>query len=208
MVRVKICGLTNRDDALLAVKSGADAVGIVNVRASKRFVDLNKAKKIFSTLPVFVSKIVVATPKNVGEALEIEETGADYIQLHGNESLDFVRELRVKTGLGIIKKITVDGSSPENSRRYSEIVDAILLDTEVEGVLGGTGKIHDWDMSKEIVESLEKPVILAGGLNPGNVEIAIEKVNPYAVDVSSGVESTPGRKDKKKIEQFITNARK
>ncbi len=207
MTRVKVCGITNPEDALMAVNYGADAIGIVNVKVTPRFVDLKKAREIFDSLPVFVSKVIVAMPETIEEALEIEKTKADYIQLHGDESLDFIRELKENTNLGIIKKISVDENSLENSERYSEIVDAILLDTKVKGISGGTGRVHDWDISRKVVESVRKPVILAGGLNPRNVKSAIEEVKPYAVDTSSGVESKPGKKDKKKVEQFIMTAK-
>ena len=207
MTKVKICGITNKEDALIAINYGADAIGVVNVKESKRFVDLNKARGIFDALPIFVSKIVVEMPESIEEALEISETRANYIQLHGDETVDFVRELKEKTNLGIIKKISVDENSLENSKRYSRVADAILLDTRVRGLSGGTGKTHDWDISRKIVESIRKPVILAGGLNPGNLEEAIEKVRPYAVDTSSGVESRPGKKDKRKVEQFIMVAK-
>ncbi|RLI87392.1 MAG: phosphoribosylanthranilate isomerase [Candidatus Altiarchaeales archaeon] len=207
MTRVKICGITNKEDALIAINYGADAIGVINVKGTPRFVDLNKAREIFDALPIFVSKVVVSMPESIEEALEISKTRANYIQLHGDEPLDFVRELKERTNLGIIKKISVDENSLENSERYSKIVDAILLDTRVRGLSGGTGKTHDWDISRKIVESIRKPVILAGGLNPRNLEEAIEKVRPYAVDTSSGVESRPGKKDKRKVEQFIMVAK-
>lgn len=207
MTKVKICGITSKEDALMAAGYGADAVGVINVKETPRYVDLETARKIFNVLPVFVSKVVVAMPQSIEEALEIEETGADYIQLHGNESVDFLRELREKSRLRIIKKISVDENCIINSERYSGIADAILLDTKIKGMSGGTGKVHDWDISREIVESINKPVILAGGLNPKNVGSAIEKVKPYAVDTSSGVESKPREKDKKKIKKFIILAK-
>lgn len=207
MTKVKICGITSKEDALMAAGYGADAVGVINVKETPRYVDLETARKIFNVLPVFVSKVVVAMPQSIEEALEIEETGADYIQLHGNESVDFLRELREKSRLRIIKKISVDENCIINSERYSEIADAILLDTKIKGMSGGTGKVHDWDISREIVESINKPVILAGGLSPKNVGSAIEKVKPYAVDSSSGVESKPREKDKKKIKKFIILAK-
>ena len=220
MTKVKICGITNVQDALFAVNCGADAIGVINVRGTPRFVDLKTASQIFESLPVFVSKVVVATPKKIEEALEIEKTGADYIQLHGDESPDFILELREKTrswAPGIIKKIAVGGDYTkgdsmendciENSKTYSEIVDAILLDTKSKDRIGGSGRVHDWNLSRKIVESIDTPVILAGGLVPGNVTEAVEQVMPYAVDTSSGVESVPGKKDKNRIEQFIMRAK-
>ncbi len=203
MTRVKICGITNIEDALMAVECGADAIGVVNIPESKRFVDLEKARGIFEALPVFVSKVVVSAPDSIEEALEVEKTGADYIQLHGDETIEFVRQLKEKSNMGVIKKIAVGKNYVKDSTAYSKTSDAILLDTDVKGMPGGTGKTHDWKISREVVKSIEKPVILAGGLNPENVREAIEKVKPYAVDVSSGVESKPGKKDQERIRRFI-----
>ncbi|MEA1924259.1 MAG: phosphoribosylanthranilate isomerase [Candidatus Altiarchaeota archaeon] len=203
MTKVKICGITNTQDALMAVEYGADAVGVVNVRESKRFVDLDEAREIFASLPVFVSKVIVAAPDDIEEAAELTKSGAGYIQLHGNESTDFVEKLKEKTGMEIIKKISVDKNCIGNSEEYAEIADAILLDTEAKGLSGGTGVTHDWNVSKKVVCLITKPVILAGGLNTGNVRDAIDAVEPYAVDVSSGVESRPGRKDPERLKEFI-----
>lgn len=207
MTRVKICGITNKEDALMTVKAGADAIGVINIKESKRYVTLNKAREFFECLPVFVSKVVVAIPKNLKEALEIERTGANYIQFQGDESTDFIREIKEKSRLGIIKKISVTKNCLKNSKRYSRFVDAILLDTEVKDLLGGTGQVHNWKISQKVVQSLNKPVILAGGLNPKNLKMAIKKVKPYAVDTSSGVELKVGKKDKKKVEEFIKIAK-
>ncbi|OYT55033.1 MAG: N-(5'-phosphoribosyl)anthranilate isomerase [Candidatus Altiarchaeales archaeon ex4484_2] len=207
MIRVKICGITNRGDALMAAEYGTDAVGVVNVEESKRFVDLEKAREIFTSLPVFISKVVVAAPDSIKEALELTKSGAGYIQLHGNESRDFVKTLRKKTGIKIIKKISVDKNCIENSGRYAEIADAILLDTETKGLSGGTGVTHDWGVSKKVVCSINTQAILAGGLNTGNVKEAIDAVKPYAVDASSGVESRPGKKDLEKLKEFIKIAK-
>jgi len=203
MIRVKICGITRREDALLAVECGADAVGVVNVRESKRFVDVEKAREIFDSLPVFVSRVIVAAPGDMKEAAGLIESDADIIQLHGNESTGFVRGIRKETGLRIIKKVSVDGDCKLNAEKYASIVDAIVLDTITGGLSGGTGVVHDWNVSKEVVCSIDKKVVLAGGLNPVNVGEAVDTVNPYAVDVSSGVELRPGIKDPVKLRRFI-----
>lgn len=205
MVRVKICGMTNREDALMAVNAGADAIGAITIKQSPRSVELDVMKEIFRCLPIFVSKVVVANPKSLDEAVEISET-ADYLQLHGDESLDFVKGLKGCVDVPIIKKIVVDEDGMKEAKRYSKLIDAILLDTKSK-LLGGTGMTHDWSLSEKIASSINKPVILAGGLNPGNVRDAIEKVKPYAVDVSSGVESKPGKKDEMKVRKFIMNAK-
>jgi phosphoribosylanthranilate isomerase len=141
----------------------------------------------------------------------MEETGADCIQLHGEEPVELVADLRenMESRIRIIKKIGVGGDrkrSLENALAYENVVDALLLDTAA-GEIGGTGKEHDWSISKEIVERVKKPVILAGGLNPDNVTKAIALVKPYAVDVSSGVESEVRKKDAVKVKKFIEKAK-
>ncbi len=207
----------------MAAEAGADAIGVINVANTKRYIDLEDAKTISNALPVFVSKVVVVTLDNVpiGAAHDkiksIEDTGADCIQLHGEESVELVVDLRacMESSTKIIKKIGVSGDKEkclENALAYEDVVDAILLDTLAisgrTGAIGGTGKQHDWSISKEIVERVKKPVILAGGLNPDNVARAIALVKPYAVDVSSGVESKVRKKDALKVKRFIEATRK
>lgn len=209
MTFVKICGITQKKDALFAATHGADAIGVVNVKGSKRFTDLEKAEEIFRISPPLISRVLVASPKDIDDVKDIEEIHADCIQLHGDESVEFIQEIRDNSDLLIIKQIPViNEKSIEQARIYSEIADAILLDTKIKGELGGTGKTHDWDISKKIVESVGTPVILAGGLNPDNVAEAIKEVGPYAVDIASGVEAEPGIKDPEKVRRFIQNATK
>ncbi|MGB2728924.1 MAG: phosphoribosylanthranilate isomerase [Halobacteriota archaeon] len=222
--KVKICGNTNVEDAIVAVEAGADAVGVINVANTRRYINLEDAKVIFEALPIFVSKVVVVIvtldnmPVEVvhDKIKSIEELGADCIQLHGEEPVELVADLRkrMKSRIGIIKKVAVGGDKEkclERALAYENVVDAILLDTAAAaggtGEIGGTGKEHDWNISKEIVERVKKPVILAGGLNPENVAKAIELVKPYAVDVSSGVESEVRKKDAVKVKKFIEAAK-
>lgn len=208
MIKAKICGLTRKEDALFAAYNGADAIGIVNVKESKRYVKLSDAREIFRAMPPFVSRVLVASPTRVSEVKEIERSGADYLQLHSVEDIMLIKEIRESTRMRLIKQLPVTGKeSIEQAEVYSNLVDAILLDTKTKDVMGGTGVVHDWDISREIVARVKKPVILAGGLNPANVLDAITKVRPYAVDVASGVEVTPGIKDTKKIEEFIRKVR-
>ena len=224
-MRVKICGNTSVEDALLAAEAGADAVGVVNVAGTSRYTSLEDAKRIFAALPIFVSKVVVARLDGLptDKITAIVETGADCVQLHGEESVEFVAALReeIKSGIKIIKKIGVGRDrkkSLEEALAYEGVADAILLDTEVgtevgagaEEVgagaeeIGGTGRVHDWTVSREIVERVGgEKVILAGGLNPGNVVKAVKMVKPYAVDVSSGVESRLRKKDAAKVKKFL-----
>jgi phosphoribosylanthranilate isomerase len=208
MIKAKICGLTRKEDALFAAYNGADAIGVVNVRESKRYVKLSDAREIFRAMPPFVSRVLVASPARLSEVKEIERTGADYLQLHSVEDIMFIKEIRENTRMRLIKQLAVTGrESIEQAELYSSLVDAILLDTKTKDCMGGTGVVHDWDISREIVARVKKPAILAGGLNPANVLDAIAKVAPYAVDVASGVEITPGIKDTKKIEEFIKRVR-
>lgn len=217
-MRVKICGNTSVEDALLAAEAGADAVGVVNVAGTSRYTSLEDAKRIFAALPIFVSKVVVARLDGLptDKITAIEETGADCVQLHGEESVEFVAALReeIKSGIKIIKKIGVGRDrkkSLEEALAYEGVADAILLDTEVgtevgagAEEIGGTGRVHDWTVSREIVERVgAEKVILAGGLNPGNVVKAVKVVKPYAVDVSSGVESRLRKKDAAKVKKFL-----
>lgn len=220
--KVKICGNTNVEDAIMAVEAGADAVGVINVANTRRYIDLEDAKKIFEALPIFVLKVVVVTLDNMpvevvhDKIKSIEALGADCIQLHGEEPVELAADLRksMKSRIRIIKKVAVGGDKEkclERALAYESVVDAILLDTAAAaggtGEIGGTGKEHDWNISKEIVERVKKPVILAGGLNPENVAKAIELVKPYAVDVSSGVESEVRKKDEAKVKKFIEAAK-
>ena len=207
-IKVKICGLTRKDDLLFSASAGAEAVGIVNVPSSKRFVSLENAGKLYNLVPPFISKVLVATPENIEHAKRMEETGIDYIQLHGRQEISFIKELNAKLSVGLIKQIAVTGiETIELCKEYSDYVDAIILDTETRSGLGGTGKTHDWNISERIVKEVKKPVIIAGGLNPDNVIEAIKKVNPYAVDVASGVETMPGVKDHRRITEFIRKAK-
>jgi phosphoribosylanthranilate isomerase len=208
-MKAKICGLTRKEDILYAAYAGADAVGIVNVPESKRYVKLQNAKELFKETPPFVAKVIVAAPENATRAKEIERCGAQYLQLHGIEDIMLIKEIRENTRLNLIKQLYVTGpESIEQAQTYSGVVDAILLDTKTKEGMGGTGQTHDWKISRKIVETVKKPVILAGGLNPGNVQAAIEAVRPYAVDVASGVESAPGIKDKEKIYKFLADSKK
>lgn len=216
--KVKICGNTTVEDAVIAAEAGADAVGVINVANTKRYIELKDAAIVFAALPVFVSRVVVLTLDN--RAIEddklrsIEEIGADCIQLHGDEPVELVTELRkrLKSRIRLVKKIGVGDDkeqSLEHAFAYERVVDALLLDTASagRGEIGGTGKEHDWRISKELVERVKKPVILAGGLTPENVGNAIELVQPYAVDVSSGVERNVRKKDADMVKRFVAAAK-
>ena len=202
MVRVKICGITNVRDARLAAGLGADALGFNFYRYSPRFIKPERARAIIAALPPFVTTVGVFVDEPPKIVMEIcRMCGLDAVQLHGNE-----RPVRVDEILGVrrIKAIRVAGlKDVERCSRYN--VEAFLLDAYVPNRRGGTGKTFKWELAREAQKF--GPIILAGGLTPENVEEAIRAARPYAVDVASGVEPEPGKKDKALMAEFIQRAR-
>ena len=197
ITRVKICGMTNLEDAQCAVAAGADALGFVFYKKSPRYVHPEKVQQIVSALPPFVTTVglfVNADPDTIIQTMRI--TGLSTIQLHGDES----PEDCCLDPYPVIKAVRVKGAdSLTGVENYH--VSALLLDAWNDQQYGGTGESFDWQLAKKMTGCL--PIILAGGLTPDNVAQAIEVVNPYAVDVSSGVEESPGCKDHNKIREFI-----
>lgn len=191
-VRVKICGITRREDAELAVELGAHALGFVFEPTSKRY--LPRVPEWISEIPPYVARVAVygLAPAAFTEPMFHAVQGAA-------ESFG--------TPEGYQQRIAVVRCGPalrvEDAARAGESADAVLLDAHVDGEYGGTGITVSWRFAAEVVAACTKPVILAGGLTPDNVGDAIRQVEPYAVDVSSGVEASPGVKDRRKLEQFI-----
>lgn len=204
MVRIKVCGITNLRDAEAACRLGADALGFVFAK-SRRRIDASMARLISLKMPPYVSLVGVFVDEDIKKLLRIAKyCGLDSIQLHGNESINYCKQL--KKYYKIIKAVRIgEERSFEGLSGYD--VDAFLLDTYKPGKAGGTGEKFDWNLALR-VKMLGKPIILSGGLKPGNVLGAIRKVKPYAVDVSSGVESSPGRKSTKLMKDFIQKAKK
>jgi phosphoribosylanthranilate isomerase len=201
-VRVKICGITNFADAATAVDCGADALGFIFFEGSPRFVQPKQVRPIISKLPPFVVKVGVFVNEKAEKIKEIvDETGLSAIQLHGSEPPEFAECFSIPTIQAFRIK---DQTSLAGIERYR--VAAVLLDSYVAGSLGGTGERFNWDLAVQ-AKALGKPVILAGGLTPLNVQDAAAKVQPYAVDVSSGVEAAPGVKDHTKVREFIARAK-
>ena len=199
MVKVKICGITNYQDASIAVKLGADALGFI-FAPSPRKITPEKALDIIRAIPPFVKTVGVFVNE---DSAAIKETilfcGLDLVQLHGDESPDVCRDLMPHT----IKAFRVEDKSILSMiRPYQGRVRAFLLDTYSEKVRGGTGEIFDWNL---VVtgKDLGVPVILSGGLGPSNIERAISTVKPYAVDVNSGIEEYPGKKDPKLMKELM-----
>ena len=203
MTRIKICGITNIDDALMTIDAGADALGFNFVPDTPRYLkDTKAAAKIIEQLPPFITTVglfVNAAPEVI-QAIA-DECHLDMLQLHGDESPQFCRGLNRR----VIKAVRVkDESSCSHLSDYR--VSGYLLDTYVKGAMGGTGVVFDWRLAVKAKQYGQ--VILAGGLNPDNVGASVQQVRPYGVDVSSGVEVSPGRKDPVKVQTFIRNVKK
>jgi phosphoribosylanthranilate isomerase len=190
-VQIKICGITNLEDASMAVDRGANALGFI-FAPSPRKIAPQKVRKIVQSIPPFVKTVGVFFNETLATIREVMQyCGLDLVQLHGDESPAFCDELMPYT----IKSLRVKGESClQTSRAYRGKVRALLLDTYSEEKVGGTGKTFDWKLAIK-VKKAGIPIILAGGLGPTNVNLAIQTVNPYAVDVNSGIEEYPGKKD-------------
>jgi indole-3-glycerol phosphate synthase/phosphoribosylanthranilate isomerase len=204
-VAVKICGITSVEDALVAAQAGADAVGFVFWPGSPRRVDLAAARRIARALPPFVLRVGVFVDAPREEmARAVSEVGLDLLQLHGREAPDTIPGLPRRA----LKAVGVgDGFSPEDALRYEGRAAGILLDTRAPGALpGGTGQSFDWTRVRAVREGASF-LMLAGGLNPGNVHLALSAVRPDGVDVSTGVEAAPGRKDPEKVRAFMAAVR-
>jgi phosphoribosylanthranilate isomerase len=201
-VKVKICGVTAIGDALVAVAAGADALGLMFYDKSPRYLTHTAAAKIVEALPPFVAKVgVFVDPSEADVRRAIAECGIDTLQFHGQESPEFCRRF----GLKVIKAFRIQSAdSLKPLTAYS--AEAWLLDSHVPGQLGGTGEKFNWDLAAMAVRQSSR-VVLAGGLTPENVAEAARAVQPYAVDVSSGVESSPGKKDAQKVTAFIAAAK-
>lgn len=196
--RVKICGITRPQDAIAAVELGADAIGLVFYAPSPRNISIEQAAEIVTGLPPFVSKVglfVNAEPAFINSVLK--RVALDCLQFHGDETaaeceqinMPYYKAIRVKNDTNLL----------QYASQYQR-ANALLLDAYSEAAVGGTGQVFDWTL---IPTNMGKPVVLAGGLNAGNVAAAIKQVNPYAVDVSGGVEASKGIKDAVKIAAFM-----
>ena len=201
MVRVKICGITTIDDALLAVDAGADAIGLVFYEKSPRNLTREQAATIVRSLPPFVQAVglfVNAAIDHVNDTARF--CGLDLVQLHGDESPEYCGLVERR----VVKAFRIrDVASLEPIKDYR--VAGFLLDTWSPDSYGGTGTSFNWEIAREAAKF--GPVILAGGLTAGNVVQAVETAGPYGVDVSSGVESSPGKKDPAKVREFIRKAK-
>lgn len=202
MTRIKICGITNIDDALMAIDAGADALGFNFVPGTPRYLkDTKAAANIIEQLPPFITTVGLFVNADA-EVIQgtTDECHLDLLQLHGEESPQFCQSLNHR----IIKAVRIKNESSV-SHLSDYRVSGYLLDTYVKGVLGGTGVAFDWELAVKTKQYGR--IILAGGLDPDNVASAVEQVRPYGVDVSSRVEASPGRKDPVKVRAFIQNVK-
>lgn len=199
---VKICGMTRVEDALAAAHAGAHAIGLVFAKASPRLVDVDKAASIVRALPPFVTSVALFVNPEPGQVRDvIQRVRPQMLQFHGDETPDFcagfdlpfLKAVRMGAGVDLLQYARLYGAAR-----------GLLLDAFVEGVHGGTGAVFDWSL---IPLNFPLPLVLAGGLDPGNVGEAVRRVRPWAVDVSSGVESSRGIKDAAKVAAFIRGVR-
>lgn len=212
MVRVKICGITNEKDLKNSIIAGADALGfIIDVNSSPRSITIDKARELMKKVPIFINKVAVTVFDGFNRIIEIKnKLKPDCIQIHGDFNFNDSHLLKTLRDVHIIRAMSLKPTlSLESILNEAKNFDAILVDSHVEGRYGGTGMVNDFKMCREIREAISpKPLILAGGLNPDNVEEAIRIVKPFAVDVSSGVELSPGIKDYEKMLNFVANAKR
>jgi len=205
MTKVKICGITNLEDAMLSAKFGADALGFNFYEKSPRYILPEVAREIIDELPQNVLKVGVFVNEDLDKIIEIAKTAnLDAIQLHGEETPEYVKQLKTKTGLEIIKAFRVsEDFKPEDVLQYE--VDAILLDAYSPKEHGGTGETFDWEIAKKVKEIFPR-MYLAGGLNHENVLHPISgnsEFDPIFLDTCSGIESVKGRKDYAKLVNFV-----
>lgn len=200
-VRVKICGLTRGEDVRSAVSAGADALGLVFTPRSKRFVRAGLAAELAAEMPAFVARVGLFMDQDASAIDEVlSRVPLCLLQFHGSESAEFCAQF----GRPWIKAVSMrsNDSVQQAEAEYADAA-ALLLDSHALGGVGGTGEVFDWSL----VPTTNRPLVLAGGLHPGNVRAAVRAVRPWAVDVSSGVEDRPGIKNPEKVKQFIDEAK-
>jgi phosphoribosylanthranilate isomerase len=206
MTRVKICGVTDEKDRDAVVAAGADAVGVIHGVPvdTPREVDAETAETLVDAVPPFVTSVLVTMPTTVQEAVKrVDAIEPDAVQVHDGLSPAELGALDSRITQTIVAVVEADAPDIED---YAAHVDALLVDSvDAEGG-GGTGETHDWERTRDLVDSLDVPVVLAGGLTSENVAEAVEMVDPFAVDVASGVESSGGTKDHDAVERFVRNA--
>ncbi|WP_367175502.1 phosphoribosylanthranilate isomerase [Haloarcula rubripromontorii] len=206
MTRVKICGVTDSADRNAVVTAGADAVGVIHGVPvdTPREVDEETTMRLVDGVPPFVTSVLVTMPTTVQEAVRrVDRIEPDAVQVHDGLSPAELGALDSRITQDIVAVVEANAPAIED---YATHADALLVDSVDADGGGGTGETHDWERTRAVVDSLDVPVVLAGGLTPENVAEAVETVGPFAVDVASGVEQSGGRKDHDAVERFVRNA--
>jgi len=204
MTRVKVCGLTTHGDLRTAVGAGADAVGLIsNVETdTPREIPPDLAVELARAAPPFVTTVLVTMPATPDAAVDLAgRVQPDVVQVHGDLTVGDLAYLSSNVSGDVMAAVT-----PEAADDLDTVADALVVDSLDEAGAGGTGETHDWAATRELVTSLASPIVLAGGLTPDNVAAAVEAVDPYAVDVASGVEARPGRTDPEAVTAFVRAA--
>lgn len=206
MTRVKICGITTPDDRDIAVNAGADAIGFtVAVPVdTPREIPPATAADLIADVPPFITTVLVTMPTDPDDAITLlDRTDADIAQLHGDITPSAVADIANASGRRVIKAVD---ASDDATAEYAAVADGLLVDSTRKAGAGGTGRTHDWDRTRRLRERVDVPVIVAGGLTPENVTDAIHTVEPFGVDVASGVERDGGVKDPAAVRSFVANA--
>ena len=204
MLNLKICGLTRKDDLELAVSSGAQAIGFIGFKKSPRFVDVDQVKELCNLIPKGVKKVLVTVDDSLEKIAEYIAVGVDVVQLHGPADFHTAEFAQAIEGTEIWRAIRLkDVSEIEENKDYpcsSFVIDSFVKDSTIPG---GTGHLANWELSKQFVEAVDKPVYLAGGISAENILEAHREVAPAAFDLSSSVEISPGIKSAEKIKELF-----
>jgi phosphoribosylanthranilate isomerase len=208
MARVKVCGLTRETDLRAAVNAGVDAVGVVSEVPvdTPREVDGETARELLASAPPFVATVLVTIAEDGIDPTAglVKDVGPDVVQVHGELDAEAVEDLSAAVDARVVPVVSC--AELERAVSLDGVADALLVDSESDDGGGGTGRTHDWDATAEIVRQVDVPVVLAGGLTPENVAEAVRRVDPFAVDVASGVESSGGVKDHDALAAFVREA--
>jgi len=198
---IKICGMTRREDVVFAVNIGVDALGFILAK-SPRQISLDQVRELTRNLPPFINRVAVLVNPKTEEVKQIERSKLfDYIQFHGSEEPEMLKNTVLKS----IKAISIAGEEDlAEVKKYKGIADYLLFDTKIGSQTGGTGESFDW----KLINELKLPYILAGGLGVENIEAALEKLNPRAVDLNSQVENKPGKKNHRLVRKTVEKIKK
>ncbi len=210
MTRVKACGTTGQEDLEAAVDAGADAIGLISEVPvdTHREISPERARSLAAAAPPFVTTVLVTMPERPEEAIElVERVGADAVQLHGTLEPDEVASVREVVAATVLVVLEAGETDAATAGAYDAVADGLLVDTPAVGGGGGTGETHDWELTQELTADLDSPLVLAGGLTPENVADAVSSVEPFAVDVASGIENAEGRTDPDAVRTFVERAK-